>query len=333
MSTRSHENQPRTLFIRTTENCNAGCFMCGYANKNGEPFMSEEQLCNIVSEAKKAGIKLIRFTGGETLLHKDISKYIAYIKAQGIQTSIITNGYLLPNRVKSLIEAGLDQVIVSIDGSSAELHNELRNLNKLFERAIKGIIEIKKNSDILVRINTVVSPQNVFDLKKMIPLLQELDVDQWSIIPLKSEVNLWQYVNRDEFLTEYLLLTSELSKIQKPRLLGFSAQWAGRNEEEVEKYFTTGIPFTPRAKCNLVDKVRFYIPQGDHLLACNCVPWRLENIQVETEANLLSLNDNSLKPLVDYLHKNGPQVCKGCEPNNAYLGENPDILEEDIFSY
>lgn len=333
MPTRKHEGQPRTLFVRTTENCNAGCFMCSYANKNKEPFMDEVQLKNIVTEAQKAGIKLIRFTGGETLLHRDIIKYIAYIKSQGIQSSIITNGYLLPNRAKALIQAGLDQVIVSLDGSKPELHNKLRNLNKLFERAVEGIQILKGSSDTLVRVNTVVSPQNIFDIRNMIPFLQDLGVDQWSIIPLKSEDNLWQYTDMEAVLREYDLFKIEIAKVKSIKLLGYSAQWAGRNEQEVEKYFSTGIPFTPKNRCGLVDRVRFYIPQGDKMLACNCVPWRIENVGVEIEAGLSSLNDGSLKPLVDYLHENGPRVCTGCEPNNAYLGEHPDILDEDVFSY
>lgn len=119
----------------------------------------------IIQEAKLANIEYIRFTGGETLLHKDLAQFIKLAKDVGIKTSIITNGYLLENKIEELYDSGLDQVTVSID-EIGETHNEIRNLPKLFDRAIRGI-EKAKNLGVKVRINTVCGPHNYKSMPKL----------------------------------------------------------------------------------------------------------------------------------------------------------------------
>lgn len=325
---------PLILYVRTTKNCNAGCFMCDFARKTGEDFMSQEQLNNIVSQSKKAGIKLIRFTGGEPLLDKNIGNYVKFIKQNGIKTSIITNGYLLPIRSNDLIEAGVDQIIVSLDGSNAKLHNKLRNSPRLFENLTEGIRLVKQSDKTLTRVNTVVSPYNIDDLENIMNLIIKLGVDQWSIIPLKGPINLWKEQDLNKVIKTYKSFIDAAEKQNnKLEFLGYSVTWAGRDENEVNNYFKKGIPFRPKKRCYLVDRVRFYIPASDKLSACNCVPWRLREIEANNNVGISGLNDNSLSSLVEYLHKQGPSICTGCEPINAYLGEHSNVLDKYIFKF
>lgn len=329
-----NKEKPVIMFVRTTKNCNSGCFMCDFAHTKGQPFLTRAEVEKIASRAKKSGIKLIRFTGGEPLLDPKTNDYIAYLHGQGFKTSLITNGYLLPVYANSLASSGLDQIILSLDGSTSELHEKLRNFPGLFTNAIKGIREIKSaNADIVVRINTVVSPYNIGDLEQILELLQSLNVDQWSLIPLKGHGDLWQRGDLSNWLIMFKSFQESVKNIDKPKLLGYSKQWAGRNTSEATKYFTSGVTYTPKYKCDLVRRVRFYIPQSDKLAACNCIPWRLNDVNFNTDVSLGGLNDGTMAPLVEYLSENGPKVCKGCEPINAFLGEHPEILEENIFLF
>lgn len=328
------ENKPHTMFVRTTENCNADCFMCDFARLSGKPILSADQVDRIAIEASKSGVKLIRFTGGEPLLDKNLSQHIAKLKTQGFKTSIITNGYLLKRRASDLASAGLDQVIVSLDGSNAELHNKLRNTPKLFENATDGLSEIKRvKPDIVTRVNTVVSKHNLVDLSNIKNLLVQMSIDQWSIIPIKGTENHWKDEDELKLLSQYELFKAEIAETEVPRILGFSKTWAGRTSEEAKKYFSTGVSFTPREKCELVKRVRFYNPEANRLSSCNCVPWRLREVPFNTDVKLTGLNDDTLEPVINHLNVNGPKMCTGCEPINAYLAENPDILEEDTFAF
>lgn len=326
--------KPQILYIRITENCNARCFMCGFAKKRKPIYITNDQMITVVDEAKKSGIKLVRFTGGETLLHQQILSYLKHFKKNGIKTSIITNGFLLPRYVDSLIAADLDQVIISIDGDNKALHNKLRNLNGLFENATKGIKEIKKKTKkIIVRVNTVVSPYNLNRLDKMIDMLIALKVDQWSIIPLKGNEDLWKSIPFKEIINSYKKFQKKVENIEKPLLLGYSKQWAGRNKKEIYKYFKKGVTIRPKNTCNLVYFVRFYNPFSDKLIPCNCVPWRLRNADTRIRIGINALRDKSLSAIINFYHENGSRICTGCEPTNAYLAEHPNILKKNIFLF
>ena len=328
------KKKPVVLFVRSTENCNGGCFMCNFAHRSSQPFLAKDQLKKIAAEAKKSGIKLIRLTGGEPLLDPNTPEYIGYLHSKGFKTSIITNGYLLPSRAFSLAQKGLDQIILSFDGSTSKLHDRIRGLPGLYENAIQGIKDIKTaNENIAIRINTVVSPYNIADLGRMLDVLISLEANQWSLIPLKGLSNLWRQREFDEWLLMYNNFQETVKNTDKIKLLGYSKQWAGRNESEIKEYFTSGIPYTPEGKCDLSSRVRFYDPKTEKLSACNCVPWRLKDVDFNTNITLEGLNDGTIQPLVNYLRENGPKICKGCEPINVFLGENPSILEEDILLF
>lgn len=327
------KTKPHILFIRVTENCNASCFMCGFGKTKKQLFASDESIKTIAFQSKKAGIRVVRFTGGEPLLHEGLVSYLKLFKSVGMKTSIITNGFLLPTRLDKLLESGLDQVILSIDASRAKLHDKLRNLPGAFNNATDSIRKIKTlQNNIIVRVNTVVSPYNFNDLENILEMLVSLKVDQWSVIPIKSYNNLWTKIDRAKFLSGYRKFQKKLDSVTLPKLLGYSKQWAGRNEVEINQYYSSGITFSPTTKCGLVDLVRFYVPFTDRLVPCNCVPWRPKNVDINTEFGITALTDGTLSPFVDYLKEKGPEVCKGCEPINSYLAEHPEIIKNDDFA-
>ena len=103
------------LFIRIHEACNAGCWFCGFAKSTDNFRLSQEKYLEILDECVRVGVSYIRFTGGEPLLDRNLVSYIKKASQLGIKTSVITNGSLLSRNVDKLHEAGLNQIIVSID--------------------------------------------------------------------------------------------------------------------------------------------------------------------------------------------------------------------------
>jgi len=79
-------------------------------------------LCNML------GVKVIDFTGGEPLLHRQLPELLAMAKELGFITTITTNTLLYPKRATQL--AGLvDMLHFSLDAWEADLHNEMRGVN------------------------------------------------------------------------------------------------------------------------------------------------------------------------------------------------------------
>ena len=325
-------NSPRILFVRTTEKCNANCFMCNYArNKEGKELNKKEfeQLLYIMS---KGEYRLIKFTGGEPLLNKDLKFFIKRSREQGYNTSIITNGFLLKNQYQELIDAGLNHITISLDSNKDYVHDKIRGINGLFNRIIECIKLIKKyNKNVKIRINTIGSFLNIMDLADMYILLKKLNVDQWVITPLKSKENQWEQSKIEEYYKAYLNFQDRIKDENAIQLLGYTKQWAGRNKEEFINLINNNKLYRPIGNCYLVDKLRFYIPSKNLIVPCNSASHRIEEIKVDldTEDNIEKKADK----MAEWLKINGPKVCTGCGPINVWLAENPDLIEEDIFLF
>lgn len=318
------DNKLTIMYVRVSENCNSNCFMCHYAGTNNSYNITEEQYDKLLTHMSNNSYKMIRFTGGEPLLHKNICSFIKKAKSINIKTSIITNGYLLPIKVKELIESGLDECVISLDGSTRELHDSLRNFPNCFNNIIKGINLIKKlKPDILIRINTVVSGLNIHDISNIYKLLISLNIDQWSIIPVKYKENLWKE-DSINYYKEFIELVKNSNKI---KFLGYSKYFAGTTKKEINETFNN-IKMKSRNRCQVIDYVRFYIPNQDLLVPCNCISHRLKDIPIDISNDF----EKGCQQIYKWLANNS-NSCKGCEPLNVYINDHPEMMLEDEILY
>lgn len=322
----------KIMFIRVSTRCNAGCFMCKYANNHYSYNIDEKQLDFILRYMKEDGnYELARFTGGEPLLHPKINEMIIKFNNEGFKTSIITNGYLIPTKYSELINSGLDQVVFSLDGSTPEIHDKARGIEGLFLRVVEGIKLLKeKKTQINIRVNTVVSKYNIDDLINILNLLKKYKVDMWSIIPLKSSSVIWNDDKVEHYIKKYYEFVEHVKDIEYPQFLGYSKNWGGRNQDEINDLFYNNKLFRPKTMCNTVENISFYIPDSNQIIPCNCASHRIEEIESEFNENSVSKNREIMK---NWLKNNGPKKCTGCEPLNVYLAENPECLEQNIFLF
>jgi len=114
-----------TLFV--TSRCNLKCSFCtvGKAYQSAEtPWQELEMSPDFVkhvlqTEALRRTIVVI-LSGGEPLLNKDIFEIIKTIKASKKQCAMITNGTLLKDNLPQAIDAGIDEIQVSIYDNTIE---------------------------------------------------------------------------------------------------------------------------------------------------------------------------------------------------------------------
>lgn len=313
-------DNPKIIYVRVSENCNSRCFMCHYAGKHDSYNITMEQYYKLIEYIKTKKFETIRFTGGEPLLHRDILIFIKLAKNLGLKTSIITNGYLLKAMSRGLIEAGLDQCVISLDGSCSAVHDNLRNFDGCFNNIIFGIKELRKyNKSINIRINTVVSGKNIMDLTNIYKLLLKLQVNQWSIIPVKYKDNLW-IPESYKYYTEF---QENIKNNDDKRLefLGDSKIFAGISNEEIYDTFNNNKRIKSKNICSVIDYVRFYIPDKNLLVPCNCIAHRLNQIPIILSGNM----EDDCEIIRKWLKRNCFQ-CTGCEPLNVYINDNPEIM-------
>jgi cytosylglucuronate decarboxylase len=303
----------RYLFVRALEACNADCFMCGFAMSKDLHRFTVPNMSALAEEAFRAGVRYVRFTGGEPLMHSQIGSLIAAARGQGHSTSLITNGMLLPKRLSMLLNAGLDHLIVSLDGATAQEHDSLRGTRGCFVHALEGLADAIR-SGIITRVNTVVGPHNYRSLPALRDLLADLGVAQWEV----STIKLPEMPHYDD--VESVRAVGDDLYGQRSRLKPLGKRWYGDTQAERDLFFIYGVP--PRAsapRCHVVDDVMFFDTKSCSLYACSCLPHSEPDsgfVQPRHEDGF-GLESPQFAAIRDYWAANGPTRCTGCTSTPA----------------
>ena len=121
-------HEPVCLYLETTNRCNLLCTTCPrtYEQLEPEADMSWELFTSLIEQYPRIA-RVVLHGIGEPMLVKDIAERVAYLKARGIYVLFNTNGTLLTEaNGRKLIEAGLDELRVSLDAAEADVYEMVR---------------------------------------------------------------------------------------------------------------------------------------------------------------------------------------------------------------
>lgn len=176
-----------SLRILVTMQCNYKCIFC---HNEGVFRASREELnpldySFVARVASKLGIKNFKLTGGEPLLRDDIVEIVKNIRPFAREISLVTNGSLLLERARSLAEAGLDRVNVSLHSLRAEMYRYITGGSKLIATVIRGIDEAIE-CGLKVKLNFLVMKSNIHELPSILAFAESrgLSVNLIELIPL-----------------------------------------------------------------------------------------------------------------------------------------------------
>jgi radical SAM protein with 4Fe4S-binding SPASM domain len=165
--------------LEITRRCNLRCPHC-FTDAGGKAHAgpSTEALAELLRRLAAAGAKTVAFSGGEPLLRKDLEAVMRVGGAAGIESfTLVTNGFFAePERVRSLKEAGLVGVQVSVDGVDARAHAAVRGCSPVdFYRALRAIRSFLE-AGITVDVASIISRENVERAAEMALLCEALGV-------------------------------------------------------------------------------------------------------------------------------------------------------------
>ena len=127
---------PHQLYIEVTNYCNSLCVSCPLTYDHFLAFepkhhLSWDNFRRIVDQVPH--IERVVLHGiGEPLLNRELPRFVAHLKERGAHVLFNTNGVLLDQRRgDALVEAGLDELRVSIDAVTPELYAKLRGIDQL----------------------------------------------------------------------------------------------------------------------------------------------------------------------------------------------------------
>ncbi|SLM30887.1 Predicted Fe-S oxidoreductase [Desulfamplus magnetovallimortis] len=156
---------PKYFQLETIRLCNSHCTFCTVdVWDKSVPYIPEKLFEKVIEEMKDHNdwIEVVSVQrAGEPLLDKKITERIRRLKDIGIKrVNLSTNASLLTeDKTKELIDAGLDEIMFSIDSVDRETYSKMR-IGLDFDTVVKNIrtffrIRAEMNSNILARVRGI----------------------------------------------------------------------------------------------------------------------------------------------------------------------------------
>ncbi len=198
--------------------CNLKCAHCCVSAENKCIISPDlEKYKKNIDQLVEDRVKAIYISGGEPFLWDGIFEFIRYAKERGIGLiSLATNATLLTKEtVEKLEKAGTDKILISLDHYIPDLHDKLRGIKGTFDAAIKGVENVKKYSNIFIRVGTVIWKENYQNLEEFVKFLIEKGVDE---VIFSWLMKTGRAVNYPEIFVDkeyYFFINEKLERLKK----------------------------------------------------------------------------------------------------------------------
>jgi MoaA/NifB/PqqE/SkfB family radical SAM enzyme len=242
LSSRFGRRGPFFLSHLITGRCNCNCPTCLWRD-NALDELETSVIERLYRGAEDAGFIANSIWGGEPLLRQDLGHLCRSSRKNGMMTTVITNGLLLPDRAHE-IGKEVHCIIVSLDYPESKHHDSFRGMPGLFAKAVEGIEILKKmNSPGKIIINCLLHRGNENMMGQMAELARSLGVSLW-VCPAKEGIS------RETGETNKETIASRESEQQvASELLGLKKNGYPINNSQtyLRKYLLNMTPYVCRA--------------------------------------------------------------------------------------
>jgi cyclic pyranopterin phosphate synthase len=147
------------LRVSITDRCNLRCVYCmpkeGLSLIGHEDILSYEEMLRIIGIARKLGIVKVRVTGGEPLVRRGVTEFLAALGKLGLEDiSLTTNGILLESLADPIRKAGVGRINVSLDSLDPERYARITRGGDL-AAVLRGLEQADRAGFSPIKINIV----------------------------------------------------------------------------------------------------------------------------------------------------------------------------------
>ncbi|MFF0224009.1 TIGR04053 family radical SAM/SPASM domain-containing protein [Streptomyces sp. NPDC004629] len=185
---RQHQNvadKPFIVIWESTRACPLACLHCrAEAVPDRDPreldtAAAQELMRQVAAFGQPAPLFVI--TGGDPFQRPDLLELIAYGEEAGVRVAVSPSGTptLTPDRLRAVHEAGAVGLSLSLDGSTAELHDGFRGVPGVYRWTLDAW-DTARTLGMKVQINTTVTRHNLHDLPDIVRLVADHGVMLWS---------------------------------------------------------------------------------------------------------------------------------------------------------
>ncbi len=178
------DQNPYVVIWEATRACALKCVHCRAEaidhRSSGE--LSTDEAFSLMEEIRLFGNPLVVLTGGDPLRRPDAADIVEYGTVLGLRMAMTPSATPEVSRslLKELKNAGLQRLAVSLDGSTADIHDAFRGVPGSYEWTLR-IMRWANELDLSLQINTTVSRHNLQDFDQVAQLLETFRVDLWSV--------------------------------------------------------------------------------------------------------------------------------------------------------
>ena len=178
LSTGSYTLPIVTLYV--TEGCNLKCVMCSYRDSLPNE-LSLLEIENLASRLHEYGLRHIVYSGGEPLTRRDFPLICKIFSRFGVKQTLLTNGLLLEKRLDE-IQNYCTEIIISLDGATADVHNGIRGVDS-FDLILRGIRKaVSMAGTFSVSTRCVIQKKNFREIGEIVDLAKSLSVHRVSFL-------------------------------------------------------------------------------------------------------------------------------------------------------
>ena len=174
------EYQAITGVWEVTMGCNLRCKHCGSSCEHPLPDqLNTQEALALARDIADLGLEWITLSGGEPLIRKDWDLIAAELSSHGVIPNIITNGWLVDEKVLDrAIAAGVGTIAISLDGPE-ETHDYIRKPGS-FRRVMRALALMQERG-MASGVITTVNRRNLPELPAMRELLASVGVRYWQL--------------------------------------------------------------------------------------------------------------------------------------------------------
>ena len=248
---------PKEVHIRLTKRCNLKCKMCDIWKSIHTKELSVEQwICIIDKLYQWLGKFRLEFAGGEILLYKDFLKIIRFCKSKGVYTSLTTNGTLIDEKMAiKIIEAGLDNINISLDTLRKSLYQYLRGENAL-DKVLDAFRLLRKYRKITpnICVACIIMEPNLEEIIRLVEFVKKGSADWISFQVIDNNFDkeydpLW--FRRSEFwVKDFSEVEKVINTLITMKKRGYPISNSIQQLLSFKEYFKDPLRFIKRWRCN-----------------------------------------------------------------------------------
>ncbi len=345
------EFEPKWIAWEITRRCNLKCVHCRSSSELEaveHPDFSFEEAKRVIDDISSYASPVMVLSGGEPLLREDVFDIAKYGGQKDLRMCLATNGTLVTEEICAKIkEADIKMVSLSLDGSTAEIHDNFRNSPGAFDATVNAARLFKKHG-IQFLINSSFTKRNQKDIVNIYKFVKSLGTTAWymfMIVPTGRGEDIMEELISVEDYEEFLEWHYEMEKNEKDMLVrptcapSYYRVVLEKAKEEGDNFKRRTLKFsTGGSKGCLAGQLISLLDVDGNILPCSYFPMTAGNIKEQSFKDIWETSKlfKDMRDFKSYKGKCGAceyvNVCGGCRAR-AYAMTGDYMAEEPFCSH